>query len=996
MKIATVKCICFASPFYGPSSLPFRPYIPWARLQHSLFRKVGAMTSSTFISPLSVASRHRSGFIGSCAPVVSPLNLSRPSFNNRPRYSCVASTSHNATPHSTDTAVEIPIGKHMTSREIREAFLSFFESKSHTRLPSASLIPDDPTILLNIAGMVPFKPIFLGTAPVPDNPRATTSQKCVRTNDIENVGVTKRHHTFFEMLGNFSFGDYFKKDAIEWAWQLLTRVYEIPPQRLIVSVFETDEEAFSIWRDVVGIPGHRIIRMGADDNFWVSGPTGPCGPCSEIYFDFDPTSEAPIDLEDDTRYIELYNLVFMQYSRNASGDLDPLASKNIDTGMGLERMAQVLQRVPTNYDTDLILPIIKVVTELAGIDLHTATSREVVSLRVVADHLRAVAHLISDGVKPSNVGRGYIVRRLIRRVVRHGRLLGIEGAFTSEVLPKIAQLASEGGLDNIQERLADVSAEMEREESRFLQTLITGEDKLTEVLEKVKISKATVISGADAFELYDTFGFPLELTEEVATENGVGVDKIEFDTCMQRQRERARAAREITGFDVGTTSALSDVVLNAGQTEFVGYVKTSLEFSKITGIVVNGVDGLSDAAFEGDAVRVLLDESPFYAEGGGQVGDTGLITGPDGVLRVDDTQNEAGVYVHIGQVIKGQISIGDEVHAAVNATARRRIMAHHTATHLLQAALKQVIPDGGISQAGSLVDADRLRFDFNCPRAVTQTELGEVEDLINGWISDGYKTMVSNMTLDEAKKAGAVAMFGEKYDANEVRVVDVPGVSMELCGGTHVENTADIGLFKITSESGPSSGVRRIEAVCGAAVMPYLNVRDSAVRELSVSLKARPEELSKRVAALQEDLKAKSKMLDIALAQLAVAKALTLSKDATIVGEYSFIVDKLDGSISSDSLKSATEGLAEKMGDNGVVLLASENDGKVSFVAIVGKHVQKKGVYAGKLVGSVAKKCGGGGGGRPNFAQAGGRDASKLGEALNEARNFLLDILGAE
>lgn len=798
------------------------------------------------------------------------------------------------------------------------------------------------------------------------------------------------------MLGNFSFGDYFKAEAITWAWELLTDVYAIPPARLAVSVYESDEEAYSLWRDVIGIPAHRIQRLGEEDNFWASGPTGPCGPCSEIYFDFDPTSQAPIDLEDDDRFIELYNLVFMQYSRDSSGTLTPLSSKNIDTGMGLERMAQVLQRVPNNYETDLFLPIINNVAQIAGMTFGTASPGQQVSLKVVGDHLRAVAHLIADGVRPSNVGRGYIVRRLIRRIVRHGRLLGIDGAFTSEVLPTVAKLAHEANLTNVVESLPNIISEVEQEEKRFLQTLVTGEEKLNEVLEKSKRSKSAVITGEDAFELYDTFGFPLELTEEIATENEFVVDKDAFERCMEEQRKRARAARDTVAFDVETASMLSDLVKTSGETQFEGYEQTSVEFTEVTGILVQAAGGLLDAAYEGDVVRVLLSSSPFYAEGGGQVGDTGLITGPDGVMRVDDTQREAGAYIHIGEIIKGQISLGDQVHAAVNATARRRIAAHHTATHLLQAALKQVLPDSGVVQAGSLVDADRLRFDFNCARALSSNDLRRVENLINGWIEDGYSTTVSHMSLNAAKQAGAIAMFDEKYNSGSVRVVEVPGVSMELCGGTHVLNTADIGLFKITAESGPSAGVRRIEAVCGAAVMSYLDVRDNAIKQLSASLKARPEDLPARVAALQEELKTRSKELDRAMAQLAQAKAIALQDNMEHVGDYAFIVAEIDTPISSDSLRTSTQNLAQAVGDDSVVMLASVKDGKVAFAAAVGKHLQKKGIFAGKLVGAVAKICGGGGGGRPNFAQAGGRDASKLNQALEEARTQLRATLSIE
>ncbi|PXF47744.1 Alanine--tRNA ligase [Gracilariopsis chorda] len=880
---------------------------------------------------------------------------------------------------------DVPVGAQLSSNQIREAFLAFYEHKAHQRLPSASLVPDDPTIMLTIAGMVPFKPVFMGMAPR-QFPRATTSQKCIRTNDIHNVGVTKRHHTFFEMLGNFSFADYFKPHAIQWAWQLLTQVYQIPPQRLAVSVFETDDEAFTIWRDHVGVPAHRIQRMSAQHNFWASGPTGPCGPCSEIYFDFDPLSEQPIHLEDDHRFIELYNLVFMQYQRDAHGNLTPLAAKNIDTGMGLERVAQVLQRVDNNYETDLIKPIIDAVARVANLSYLHATHAQKTSFKVVGDHLRAVSHLVADGVRPSNVGRGYIVRRLLRRVVRHGRLLGIQHAFVAQIVPTVSELAKEAGLTSIHDKIDLVVTELSREEQRFLQTLERGEDRLDQVLHNLRESGTRVIAGEDAFELYDTFGFPLELTEEIAAENDFKIDVERFDRCMAEQRRRARAARDAAEFDVHAVAVLSEAVSKAGSTTFEGYHATLLEESPVSALlsITEKATELRDRVEEGHQVRVLLSRSPFYAEGGGQVGDTGLLQGPNGVIRVDDTQKEAGTFVHIGQVAQGYVNVGDKVRAVVDASARRKIMAHHTATHLLQAALKHVIADDGISQAGSLVDADRLRFDFNCPRAVSQDELQAVEDVINKWIGEAHETEVSFMSLDEAKAAGAVAMFGEKYDASEVRVVDVPGVSMELCGGTHVRNTVDIGLFKIVSESGPSSGVRRIEAVCGAAVMPYLSVRDAAVKKLSTSLKAKPEELPSRVSALQEELKAKSKQLDQALADLAVAKAMGLAADAKGVGEFKHVIERLDG-LSSDSLKAAAENLSEHLGEKAITLLASENNGKVSFACAVGKAAQKKGVTAGKLVGSVAKLCGGGGGGRPHFAQAGGKDPTKLGEALRHA-----------
>jgi alanyl-tRNA synthetase len=923
----------------------------------------------------------------------STFNTSSISLINHRRVVRVGTTVRDSASASVDpsisaTASAVPTGKRMASQQIRDSFLAFYADRGHTRRPSASLVPDDPTILLTIAGMVPFKPIFLGVDPAPSPPRATTSQKCIRTNDIENVGVTKRHHTFFEMLGNFSFGDYFKRQAIEWAWELLTVVYAIPPERLAVSVFEDDDEAFAIWRDVVGVQESRISCMGAKDNFWASGPTGPCGPCSEIYYDFIPSSSAAVDLEDDNRFIELYNLVFMQYSRGPGGELTPLDAQNIDTGMGLERMAQVLQQVDNNYETDLIRPIMDCVAGVAGLTYDDASAKNKVSLKVAGDHIRAVSHLISDGVRASNVGRGYIVRRLIRRVVRHGRLLGIDRPFIGAVLPTVASLAGEAGLHSVPEKLADIAKEIQREEERFLTTLERGETRLAEL-----VANATLgyVSGADAFELYDTYGFPVELTEEIAAEHNLSVDVPAFEVCMDEQRVRARAARASGALDVEGAAVLAEVANSAGPTAFDGYASTFLPSVTVKGIVSVKSGAIVDAADEGDQIRLLLNETPFYAEGGGQVGDRGLLKMSSGaVVRIDDTRRESGVYVHMGTVLSGKVILGCKASAQVDETSRRRIQAHHTATHLLQAALKEVVSEGDISQAGSLVDADRLRFDFNCSRPVSQVELGQVEVLINAWIESGHSMHIETISIDMAKERGAVAMFGEKY-GDEVRVVDVPGVSMELCGGTHVNNTADIGLFKITSESGPSSGVRRIEAVCGPAVMPYLTVRDDAVRQLCTALKARPEELATRVSSLQEELRIRAKELDVARAQVAIAKSLALESSVETRGDRKLIIAEMDEDISADSLKAGVERLAQRLGDDAVLLLASKSDGKVSFVCSVGKSLQKgkSGLNAGKLVGAVAKVCGGGGGGRPNLAQAGGRDSSKLNVALATGRALI-------
>ena len=864
--------------------------------------------------------------------------------------------------------------------EIRAAFLEFYESRGHKPIPSASLIPEDPTVLLTIAGMLPFKPVFLGQQERPA-PRATSSQKCIRTNDIENVGRTARHHTFFEMLGNFSFGDYFKQQAIEWAWELSTGVFGLDPKNLVVSVFREDDEAEAIWRDVVGVNPKRIIRMDEADNFWASGPTGPCGPCSEIYYDFKPElGDEGIDLEDDSRFIEFYNLVFMQYSRDAEGTLTPLANKNIDTGLGLERMAQILQGVPNNYETDLIYPLIETAAGLAGVDYRQLDVKGQTSLKVIGDHSRAVTQLICDGVTASNLGRGYILRRLLRRVVRHGRLLGISKPFLV-AMGEAAIALMQAAYPQLNERRELILAELQREEARFLETLERGEKLLADVL----AAKPKQISGEQAFELYDTYGFPLELTEEIAEEHGLSVDLAGFEAAMEAQRQRAKAAA--VSIDLTLQGAIEQMAAELEATAFKGY--EALEHpSCVVALVVNGEPAQTASA--GDAVQLVLDSTPFYGEGGGQVGDRGSLSGQDLIVSIESVNRQRDVFVHAGSIERGQLSVGDLVTAQVDRTCRRRAQAHHTATHLLQAALKQVV-DSSISQAGSLVDFDRLRFDFHCPRAVTAAELEQLEALINGWIAEAHSLEVQEMAIEAAKAAGAVAMFGEKY-ADVVRVVDVPGVSMELCGGTHVANTAEIGLFKIVSEAGVASGIRRIEAVAGPAVLAYLNERDVVVKQLSERFKVQPAEITARVAGLQEELKGATKALAAARSELAVAKAAALAAQAEAIGEHQLLVARLDG-VDGGGLQSAAQGLADQLGDGAAVVLGGLPDpadlGKVILVAAFGKAVVAKGQKAGQFIGGVAKLCGGGGGGRPNLAQAGGRDGAALDSALEQAKTSL-------
>lgn len=884
--------------------------------------------------------------------------------------------------------------------EIRAAFLEFYEQRGHRRMASASLVPDDPTVLLTIAGMLPFKPVFLGQSPRPA-PRATSAQKCIRTNDIENVGRTARHHTFFEMLGNFSFGDYFKEQAIQWAWELSTEVFGLRPENLVVSVFRDDDEAEAIWRDLVGVNPKRIIRMDEADNFWASGPTGPCGPCSEIYYDFKPElGDDGIDLEDDSRFIEFYNLVFMQTNRDAQGTLTPLASRNIDTGLGLERMAQILQGVPNNYETDLIYPLIETAGQLAGVDYRALDGKGQTSLKVIGDHSRAITQLIGDGVTASNLGRGYILRRLLRRVVRHGRLLGITKPFlTAMGEASIALMAA--AYPQLQERREVILAELAREEARFLDTLERGETLLAEVL----ASKPQQISGQQAFELYDTYGFPLELTEEIAEEHGLSVDTAGFEAAMEEQRQRAKAAA--VSIDLTLQEAIDQVAAAVEATAFKGY--EALEHpSCVLALVVNGEPATQASA--GDQVQLVLDVTPFYGEGGGQVGDRGVLLGGGDqtsvdagvIVSIEAVSRNRSVFVHSGQIERGSLAVGDLLTARVDGACRRRAQANHTATHLLQAALKQVV-DPAIGQAGSLVDFDRLRFDFHCPRAVTAAELERIEVLINGWISEAHRLEVGEMAIEQAKAAGAVAMFGEKY-ADVVRVVDVPGVSMELCGGTHVANTAEIGVFKIISESGVAAGIRRIEAVAGPAVLAYLKEREAVVKPLAERFKAQPGEIVERVAQLAEELKATQKALAAARSELAAAKAAALVGQAEAVGSAadgqscSVLVARLDG-VDGAGLQTAAQGLADQLGDGAAVVLGGLPDpadlGKVILVAAFGKAVVAAGPKAGAFIGGLAKACGGGGGGRPNLAQAGGRDGAALDGALAEGRQVLHAALGA-
>ena len=875
------------------------------------------------------------------------------------------------------------IKKIVTGDEIRNAFLKFYSEKLHKIIPSASLIPDDPTVMLTIAGMLPFKPVFLGLKERPSK-RATSSQKCIRTNDIENVGVTARHHTFFEMLGNFSFGDYFKREAIQWAWELVTNIYQLSVENIIVSVFHEDEESAKIWRDEIGIHPDRIVKLGEEDNFWSSGKTGPCGPCSELYYDFHPEKGLQnIDLEDGDRFIEFYNLVFMQYNRDPNGKLTDLKFKNIDTGMGLERMAQILQKKQNNYETDLIFPIIQKICEIANIDYFSSDDKNKISLKIIGDHTRAVIHLISDGVAASNLGRGYILRRLIRRMVRHGRLLGI----TNEFLPHIATV----GINLMQNNYPDLKNnndlilnEIKIEEIRFRETLERGEKLLDELIS----SGQKLISGFKAFELYDTYGFPLELTVEIAEEHSISVDVKGFEEEMNVQKERAKAAS--SNIDLTLEGSLEREIDLFNKTVFNGY-KSLLSEAEIKGIFLDST--LVKQASEGQKVLIVLDQTTFYGESGGQVGDIGTIFSKDVEVLVDNVMRKKNVFLHYGTIKKGILTIGQKVKTNVSSSNRAKAAANHTATHLLQSALKSVVNES-VGQKGSLVAFNKLRFDFNSSNPISKDQISKIETLVNSWIMENHALEIKNMSKSEALEKGAVAMFGEKYD-DEVRVVNVPGVSMELCGGTHVKTTSELGSFKIISEEGISAGVRRIEALSGQSALDYFSDRNALVNQLSDLLKANPNQLFERVNNLQAELINKNKEIQKMKDEIAYFKYSSIKSSAEIVNSFSILVNQIDG-LDGNSLQSAALNLTSHLGNKAIVILGgipNPENRKLLFVVSLGDDAVKKGLHAGKLINEIARICSGGGGGKPNFAQAGAKDIDKLSDALDYAKNYLQKTL---
>ena len=859
--------------------------------------------------------------------------------------------------------------KYMTGNEIRKAYLDFFESKKHLKLHSFSLVPEnDPSLLLIGAGMAPLKPYFTGKL-VPPSYRVTTSQKCIRTGDIDNVGRTARHHTFFEMLGNFSFGDYFKKEAITWAWEFLTEVLELDTNKLYVTVYPEDEEAYDIWHNIVGLSDERIFKL--EDNFWEIGE-GPCGPDSEIFYDLGPergcgkpTCNVGCDCD---RYLEIWNLVFTQFNKTKDGSYEPLEKKNIDTGAGLERLASVIQQKESNFETDLLFPIMQRVIDVCHGDYNNKEQK--IAVKVIGDHIRAVTMMIGDGILPSNEGRGYVLRRILRRAVRFGRVLGIEEAFLADLVDIVIDMYKEA-YPELAERKELIKTVIATEEAQFSATLAQGLELLNAMIEDV--DGTGVLAGEKVFKLYDTFGFPVELTEEIVQEHGMTIDHDGFDKAMKAQQERARAARAKVSAKVATpdTTGLDQSAL----------VKD--ENAVNARVVLIGIDGAAVERAEKDtAITIILDKTPFHAEGGGQIGDTGYITGPSGKAEVTDTKSLAnGLTYMIAIVTEGSLSKGDEVDITVDKVRNLDIARNHTATHLLQAALRKVLGTH-VNQAGSLVTPERLRFDFTHFSPMTNEELAEVEKEVNRQIMKNVDLEIEEMPVDDAIKKGAMALFGEKY-GDIVRVVNVPGFSCELCGGSHVPNTSVIGSFRIVGESGTGTGIRRIEAVTGKAAHERAVADAVLLQEAATLLKSKEEDIPAKIEQLLTALKEAEREV----AQLSHKLATSSLDDILAAKEEIHGVSVTAASVTADSaegLRDMADMVLDKVG--GIVLLGAVQGDKVSFVCKVDKELTKQGYHAGKIVKAAAVAAGGGGGGRPDMAQAGGKDPQKLEEALKAGK----------
>ena len=867
--------------------------------------------------------------------------------------------------------------------QLRKMFLEFFESKGHLAMKSFSLVPhNDKSLLLINSGMAPLKPYFTGQE-IPPRRRVTTCQKCIRTGDVENVGKTARHGTFFEMLGNFSFGDYFKNEAIEWSWEFLTEVVGLDPDRLYPSIYEEDEEAFEIWNKKMGIPAERIFRFGKADNFWEHG-SGPCGPCSEIYYDRGEkygcgSPDCTVGCECD-RYMEIWNNVFTQFDNDGHGHYSELEQKNIDTGMGLERLASVVQDVDSIFDVDTLKALRDHICRLADTEYGKDAQADI-SIRVITDHTRSVTFMISDGIMPSNEGRGYVLRRLLRRACRHGRLLGIEGSF----IPELAQTVIEGSKDGypeLEEKKDFILKVIAKEEDQFNKTIDQGLGILAEMTAKMEAEQITTLSGADAFKLYDTYGFPIDLTKEILEEKGMQVDEEGFHASMEVQRKTARAARGETNY-MGADVTVYESIDPSITSTFVGYENLAWK-SPIT--VLTSDTEIVEALSDGQRGTVFAEETPFYATSGGQEADTGIIRTAEGEFKVEDTVKLLGGKIgHVGVVIKGMIKTGDQAELCVDAEKRALSARNHSATHLLQKALRTVLGTH-VEQAGSSVNEERLRFDFSHFSAMTAEELQKVEEIVNEQIVAGLPVKVENMPIEEARKTGAQALFGEKY-GDVVRVVNMGDYSIEFCGGTHVKNTNEIMAFKILSESGVAAGVRRIEALTSKGLIRYYDNLEKKLNEAAKVLKATPDNLAEKIAHLTAENKALHSEVESLKSKLAQDAMGDVMDQVQEIKGVKLLAAEVDG-VDMNGLRDLGDQLKEKLGE-GVVVLASGNDGKVSLMVTATDAAMKQGAHAGNLVKAIAGLVGGGGGGRPNMAQAGGKNPAGIQEALKKAAEAL-------
>lgn len=879
--------------------------------------------------------------------------------------------------------------KYLGVNEIREEFLKFFESKDHLRLPSFPLVPrNDNSLLLINSGMAPMKAYFTGQE-IPPSKRVTTCQKCVRTGDIDNVGKTARHGTFFEMLGDFSFGDYFKNEIVPWSWEFVTKVLEIPEDRLYVTIYEEDDETGKIWHDVVGLPWDRIVKLGKEDNFWEHG-TGPCGPCTEIYYDRgpeygcdSPTCGVGCDCD---RYMEFWNLVLTQFNAEEDGTYTELAMKNVDTGMGLERMATIMQGVDSIFDVDTVKSIRDAVCAKANVE-YGKDHKTDVSVRVITDHIRSVTMMTADGVLPSNEGRGYVLRRLLRRAARHGKLLGIEGEFLAELSKSVIACSGEA-YPELVEKQDYIFKILSIEENSFYKTIDKGMEILKADMEEMKAAGEKVMSGEKSFRLYDTYGFPVDLTKEILAEEGMEIDEDAFTAEMKAQKERARSARAKSNYMGAAETVYNELPVEL-ETAFAGYDVYDVANAKIVALVAN--EAVAETAQAGDTVAVFLDRTPFYAESGGQVGDQGVIKTETGVVKVSNCVKVVGGKIaHMGEVTEGLVQVGEMACASIDVELRMASSRNHSATHLLHKALRTVLGTH-VEQAGSYVSAERLRFDFTHFAAMTADEIKEVERLVNDAIFASYDVHTDEMSIDEARNRGAMALFGEKY-GEVVRVVDMGGYSIELCGGAHLKNTAQVGSFKILSENGVAAGVRRIEAVTGKEALKHYQAQEDEIKEICRLVKSTPDKLLGRLEQLLAEQKETAKELEKLKAKMAGGAADEMLNSKVEIGGVAVLaaeVKDMDG----NALRTMGDQLKQKLG-SGVVVLASGKDGKVNLMAMATDDVVKKGVHAGNIIKAAAAVCGGGGGGRPNMAQAGGKDASKIADALEKAKEVVAEQLG--